>query len=262
MTFSGGAVTGTVNVDLPPPRRASARAARTMRPWTSTPPAPSADELNFSIALNGGAATMSRGGHAVPRTSPSRRRRRGDEPHGGRYTTPSRMPNSSSILNNGIRRRRHADRDHGKRRWHRRLPRIRSSSRPTSQLAATSGSVAVIAITVAGPVVATQLRLWRHGRGGTASVANVTASTVDQLVTAINANASLTGKVKATNDGGKVSIQNLSTEDLTVVGATAARRHQWRHRRGQHHDDRRQHRPQEPDHAVQRSAHSARQARG
>jgi flagellin len=54
-----------------------------------------------------------------------------------------------------------------------------------------------------------------------ASTTNVTAATVDQLVTAINANANLTGKVKATNDGGKVNIQNLSTEDLSVVGATS-----------------------------------------
>ena len=47
------------------------------------------------------------------------------------------------------------------------------------------------------------------------------AQTVDQIVAGINANTSLTGKVKATNDGGKVRIQNLSTEDLSVVGATS-----------------------------------------
>ncbi|HEX8665860.1 MAG TPA: flagellin, partial [Beijerinckiaceae bacterium] len=46
--------------------------------------------------------------------------------------------------------------------------------------------------------------------------------TVDQLVTAINGNSSLTGKVKASNDGGKLRIENLSTEALTVVGATSS----------------------------------------
>jgi flagellin-like hook-associated protein FlgL len=46
--------------------------------------------------------------------------------------------------------------------------------------------------------------------------------TVDDLVAAINTNTSLTGKVKASNDGGRLNIQNLSTEDLSVVGATAA----------------------------------------
>jgi len=57
--------------------------------------------------------------------------------------------------------------------------------------------------------------------GGTASTTGVVAQTVDQIVAGINANASLTGKVKASNDNGKVSIQNLSTTALTVVGATA-----------------------------------------
>jgi len=56
--------------------------------------------------------------------------------------------------------------------------------------------------------------------GGTATITNVTAS-VDSIVSAINANTSLTGKVKATNDGGKLNIQNLSTEDLTVTGIGA-----------------------------------------
>jgi flagellin-like hook-associated protein FlgL len=61
---------------------------------------------------------------------------------------------------------------------------------------------------------------------GTASVDGVPAvaasvETVDELVTAINTNLSLIGKVKASNDGGKLNIQNLSTEDLTVVGAAS-----------------------------------------
>ena len=42
--------------------------------------------------------------------------------------------------------------------------------------------------------------------------------TVDQLVAAINTNASLIGKVTASNDGGKLRIQNLSTTDLAVGG--------------------------------------------
>ncbi|MBN8958381.1 MAG: flagellar protein, partial [Rhizobiales bacterium] len=46
--------------------------------------------------------------------------------------------------------------------------------------------------------------------------------TVDDLVAAINTNTSLTGKVKASNDGGRLNIQNLSTDDLSIVGATAA----------------------------------------
>jgi flagellin len=53
---------------------------------------------------------------------------------------------------------------------------------------------------------------------GDAAVAAGAVKTVDALVTEINANASLQGKVVASNDGGKLRIQNLSTADLTVTG--------------------------------------------
>ena len=56
---------------------------------------------------------------------------------------------------------------------------------------------------------------------GALTKTNATAQTVDELAAGINANTSLTGKVKASNDGGRLSIQNLSTEDLSVVGATS-----------------------------------------
>ncbi|MGE0751033.1 MAG: flagellin [Variibacter sp.] len=55
-----------------------------------------------------------------------------------------------------------------------------------------------------------------------AAATSGSVKTVDDLVSAINSNTSLTGKVKASNDGGKLNIQNLSTDDLSVVGATAA----------------------------------------
>src|SRR4029079_18836848 len=55
---------------------------------------------------------------------------------------------------------------------------------------------------------------------GTATTTG-TEKTVDQLVSAINSDSNLSGKVKATNDGGKLNIQNLSTEDLSIVGATS-----------------------------------------
>jgi flagellin-like hook-associated protein FlgL len=46
--------------------------------------------------------------------------------------------------------------------------------------------------------------------------------TVDQLVAAINGTSALGGKVVASNDGGKLRIQNLSTTDLTVGGTSGA----------------------------------------
>ena len=42
--------------------------------------------------------------------------------------------------------------------------------------------------------------------------------TTDALVQEINSNASLAGKIRASNDSGKLRIENLSTEDLTVTG--------------------------------------------
>jgi flagellin-like hook-associated protein FlgL len=56
--------------------------------------------------------------------------------------------------------------------------------------------------------------------GGTQTIANVTARNVDQMVSVINANASLTGKIRASNDSGKLRIENLSTTDLSIVGVS------------------------------------------
>jgi flagellin len=57
---------------------------------------------------------------------------------------------------------------------------------------------------------------------GVAAVAGaVTAKTVDTLVTEINANSSLAGKIRASNDNGKLRIENLSTSELTVTGVNA-----------------------------------------
>jgi flagellin len=53
---------------------------------------------------------------------------------------------------------------------------------------------------------------------GAAAVAAGAVKTVDALVTEINGNSSLSGKIRASNDSGKLRIENLSTEDLTVTG--------------------------------------------
>jgi flagellin-like hook-associated protein FlgL len=46
--------------------------------------------------------------------------------------------------------------------------------------------------------------------------------TVDQLVTAINADLNLIGKVKASNDAGSLRITNLSTTALDLIGITGS----------------------------------------
>jgi flagellin-like hook-associated protein FlgL len=48
-----------------------------------------------------------------------------------------------------------------------------------------------------------------------------TAKSVDTLASEINNNASLEGKIRASNDGGKLRIENQSTSDLTVGGITS-----------------------------------------
>lgn len=48
------------------------------------------------------------------------------------------------------------------------------------------------------------------------------AKTADELVSEINANTSLDDKVTASNDNGKLRIQNLSTQDLTVDGVSSS----------------------------------------
>jgi flagellin len=53
----------------------------------------------------------------------------------------------------------------------------------------------------------------------TTSVATAgTVSSVDQLISVINANPALTGKIKASNNSGQLQITNLSTAALTIAG--------------------------------------------
>jgi hypothetical protein len=53
---------------------------------------------------------------------------------------------------------------------------------------------------------------------GDAAVAAGAVKTVDALVQEINSNTSLKDKIRASNDNGKLRIENLSTEELTVTG--------------------------------------------
>ncbi|WP_338719786.1 flagellin [Devosia sp. XK-2] len=49
----------------------------------------------------------------------------------------------------------------------------------------------------------------------------LTAKTLDQLVSEINSNTDLTGKIRASNDNGKLRIENQSTQALTVDGVSS-----------------------------------------
>jgi flagellin len=73
-------------------------------------------------------------------------------------------------------------------------------------------------LTIAG---ADSAALFGATLANTGAAGGLTVKTVDQLVDAINADVSLAGKVRASNNGGKLRIENLSTIDLTVAGATS-----------------------------------------
>ena len=49
-----------------------------------------------------------------------------------------------------------------------------------------------------------------------------TPLTVDQIVSAVNGSAALSGQVLASNSGGKLSLQNLTASTISVTGITAA----------------------------------------
>jgi flagellin-like hook-associated protein FlgL len=92
-----------------------------------------------------------------------------------------------------------------------------------------SVSTGTITLQDAGPNVITLgdstsgTTLTGAGFVATTSTATVGAvETVDQVAAAINANASLSGKVKATNNAGQLQISNLSTSALTVTGVNSS----------------------------------------
>jgi len=54
----------------------------------------------------------------------------------------------------------------------------------------------------------------------TAPVSNFVSKTADELVNDINANTSFKDKIRASNDNGKLRIENLSTQKLDIIGAS------------------------------------------
>ena len=103
---------------------------------------------------------------------------------------------------------------------------INTAAGQTIASAGTAGLVftdnAAMTMTISSDVAANGTEL---GIGGTTAVSTgaVTVGsavhTVDQLVTQINNNASLSGFVKASNNAGQLQITNLSTSGLSVTGA-------------------------------------------
>jgi flagellin len=78
--------------------------------------------------------------------------------------------------------------------------------------------ITVSGVTGDAPVVAASLGF---ASSTTVKTNDIGAKSVDQLVSEINANADLAGKIRASNDNGKLRIENQSTSELTVTGVTS-----------------------------------------
>jgi flagellin len=85
---------------------------------------------------------------------------------------------------------------------------------------ATDSSTAAVAVTAVAETLAGASDTGLGGGAGSLSAA--TAKSVDTLVAEINANTSLEGKIRASNDNGKLRIENQSTEELTLTDANAS----------------------------------------
>src|SRR5690606_16644826 len=48
------------------------------------------------------------------------------------------------------------------------------------------------------------------------------ARTLDEIVSAINSDADLKGKIRASNDSGRLRIENISTQEMQITGLSAS----------------------------------------
>jgi flagellin len=216
LTLSGGAVTGNVNVDLTTAQGRLAGTGNYTDLDFDNNGAFAGNTLTFNIAANGGAAVevqvsaVDTDTLAVRVGGPTGTTTNYDLT-GGDTTDSVLGTNLAAALNAGF--------DGAA------TPVAITASFASGNIVFTSdvaASGSQAAVTVTGVLGAGTVTTANFGFGtSAASTTNVTAMTVDQLVAAITANANLTDKVTASNDSGRLRITNLSTGDLTVVGATA-----------------------------------------
>jgi flagellin-like hook-associated protein FlgL len=84
----------------------------------------------------------------------------------------------------------------------------------------TAAAIAVTGVTPTGGGSALTAANFGFAAGVATTVAGQ-GKTVDELVKVITDTTALTGKVRATNDGGKLRIENLGTTEMTVTGMSA-----------------------------------------
>jgi flagellin len=210
LTLSGGAVTGSVNVDL-----VNTQAVRTSASNYADMDFSSAANtfdgvLNFTIAVNGGTAravqVTSVDANTIAVTVDGSAATNYDVTTNVDAVTGADMVgalNAAFTANSvGVT-----------------VAGATGSALTFTSNTAFSNSTADVVVTT-GAVVAPAVAGSFYTNGALSKIGPV-AQTIDQLVASINANALLTDKVTAANDSGRLRISNLSTEDMTLVGATA-----------------------------------------
>ena len=91
----------------------------------------------------------------------------------------------------------------------------------TSSASGANAEVEISAVTA--PAATGVLGFAASSDTGTAAIEGARAKTIDELVAEINSNASpLKGIVRASNDNGKLRIENLSTQEMDVDGITSS----------------------------------------
>jgi flagellin len=211
LSLSGGQVVGTVNVDLTNTQGVRTGAAYANLDFEAVGPV-YGQQLNFNIAANGGTARAI----SVTATSNTNLAITVD----GGAATNFTVANANAVTGTELRDALNAA--------------FTAAAVPVPITTAFTGGaivftgntavtnslsdVAVTGIASVGATVVTAS--FGFNAGGTLTKTGVVAQTVDQLVANINANTNLIDKVQASNDGGTLRISNLSTTDLTLVGAT------------------------------------------
>ena len=212
LTISGGSVTGNVNVDV-----ANSQAVRTSNSNYANMDFSSAANtydgvLNFTIAVNGGTARSV----VVAATSDTNLTVAID----GGPVTNFTIADSDVVTGADMVGALNAAFDAAATPVGVTVAGATGSALTFTSDTAVSNSTADVVVTtgaVTAPAVAASFYT-----NGALTKTGVVAQSVDQIAAGINANALLTDTVIASNDGGRLRISNLSTTDLSIVGATGA----------------------------------------
>ncbi|NNM74706.1 flagellin [Enterovirga aerilata] len=196
ITISGGSVTGAVNIPLNTVGTPATAASRSFTFGGAMSFDDAGDQLNFSIAIDGGAST------AVSITA----------------ADVAAVGNNDAVLDDAAELRAVLAAKLGS------SATIGGSGTTVSISSNSTGAASRIAITGVSVVNGGGAALTNTSGladGSATGTATTGLKTIDEIADAINSHPSLTGKVRASNDGGKLRIENLSVKDMTVAGVNS-----------------------------------------